>query len=234
MESAKFGKYLQKMRNAKDLTQSQLAESLHVSTSAVSKWERGICLPEVTKFENIAEILDVSLLELMRCGEVSENKVIIQASETVKDTIKISMTQTREKIIRAVLILLVVIVAFRGLRIGYMYALQPARIEYGESEVHSEEDIRKAINISRTDFQKMEGVKLLKLSYGGDENSRQQLRQINRHPGNDYADCIVIEAEFLPPLKLGGAWGSFLVYHWGYIVVQNSDGSWFLLTRGEG
>ena len=141
MESAKFGKYLQKMRNAKDLTQSQLAESLHVSTSAVSKWERGICLPEVTKFENIAEILDVSLLELMRCGEVSENKVIIQASETVKDTIKISMTQTREKIIRGVLILLVVIVAFRGLRIGYMYALQPARIEYGESEVHSEEDI---------------------------------------------------------------------------------------------
>jgi len=84
MESAKFGKYLQKMRNAKDMTQSQLAESLHVSTSAVSKWERGICLPEVTKFENIAEILDVSLLELMRCGEISENKVIIQASETVR------------------------------------------------------------------------------------------------------------------------------------------------------
>ena len=234
MEPAEFGKYLEKLRKAKDLTQSQLAERLHVSNSAVSKWERGICLPEITKFEDMADILDVSLLELMRCGEISENRVITQASETVKDTIKISVNQTREKIIRVVLIVLVVLVAIWGLRIGYMYALKPASIDYGESAVHSEEDIRQAVNIARGDFQKMEGIKLLKLFYGGDKRSRQELEQLNRHPENDFTDCIVIESEFLPPLKHGGAWGSFHIYRWSYIVVQNWDGSWFLLTRGAG
>lgn len=45
-----------------------MAEALRVSGAAVSKWENGKCLPDLTKLETLAEVLGVSILDLMRCG----------------------------------------------------------------------------------------------------------------------------------------------------------------------
>ena len=233
MEPAEFGRYLEKQRKARNLTQQQLADLLHVSSSAVSKWERGLCLPEISKFEDIAEVLDVSLLELIRCGKVTEKTVIPEASKSVSDVIKISVHQEREKIIRAVLAVLIVIAVIAGIRIGYMYALKPVKINYGESEIHSRTDLDIAIDIVKFDFKTgNENCKLLKLSYAGDEKSQRTLEQYNGYQGNSFTDCIVLESEFLPPLSLGGAWGGFHVYKWNFIVVKNQDGSWRLLTKG--
>lgn len=74
MEPKAFGPFLTELRKARDLTQQQLAEQLHVSTAAVSKWERGKCLPDVTKLEALAQALDVSVLELLKC-EVQEKEL---------------------------------------------------------------------------------------------------------------------------------------------------------------
>ena len=45
-----------------------MAEALRVSGAAVSKWENGKCLPDLTKLETLAEVLGVGILDLMRCG----------------------------------------------------------------------------------------------------------------------------------------------------------------------
>lgn len=42
MDQEKFGRFLRQARAEAGLTQTQLAEKLHVSTAAVSKWERGV------------------------------------------------------------------------------------------------------------------------------------------------------------------------------------------------
>lgn len=42
MDNIKFGKFIREARQGKGLTQKQLAESLHVSDKAVSKWENGV------------------------------------------------------------------------------------------------------------------------------------------------------------------------------------------------
>ena len=68
MEPGKFGPYLRDLRARRGLTQEQVAEALHVSGAAVSKWENGKCLPDLAKLETLAEVLDVSILDLMRCG----------------------------------------------------------------------------------------------------------------------------------------------------------------------
>ena len=48
------------------LTQAQLAERLNVTDKAVSKWERGKSLPDVTLFSRVAAELRVSVVELLR------------------------------------------------------------------------------------------------------------------------------------------------------------------------
>lgn len=51
MRPEEFGPFLAEQRKKRALTQTELAEKLHISTAAVSKWERGKCLPEVAKLE---------------------------------------------------------------------------------------------------------------------------------------------------------------------------------------
>jgi transcriptional regulator with XRE-family HTH domain len=65
MEPAVFGPFLKEARGARGLTQGQLAEKLHVSTAAVSKWERGKCLPDVAKLRELADALELSVPELL-------------------------------------------------------------------------------------------------------------------------------------------------------------------------
>lgn len=68
-----FGTRLAKIRKRCSFTQNELAERLAITPQAVSKWERGEGLPDVTLFPKIAEALGVSVGELF--GETGENKV---------------------------------------------------------------------------------------------------------------------------------------------------------------
>lgn len=46
MDLIKIGKFIAEMRKEKNITQSMLAEKLGITDRAISKWERGICLPD--------------------------------------------------------------------------------------------------------------------------------------------------------------------------------------------
>lgn len=64
MNKEQFGILLTTLRKEKGLSQKEMAERLSVSTSAVSKWEHGKNLPDMTMLGNIADILQVSCDEL--------------------------------------------------------------------------------------------------------------------------------------------------------------------------
>ena len=73
MNQVKIGELIAILRKEKGLTQAQLAEKIGVSDRAVSKWERGICMPEPSKLGIVADILEISVSELLN-GERSSNE----------------------------------------------------------------------------------------------------------------------------------------------------------------
>lgn len=63
MDIAKIGRYIAEKRKRARLTQRQLADKLGRSDKSVSKWERGICLPDVSVYMELCEILEISVNE---------------------------------------------------------------------------------------------------------------------------------------------------------------------------
>lgn len=78
MDAKKLGDFIAQRRKELGLTQALLAEQLHVTDKAVSRWERGVGLPDIGSMEALAQALDVSLVELMR-AERSEAEQISRA-----------------------------------------------------------------------------------------------------------------------------------------------------------
>ncbi|MBQ2956484.1 MAG: helix-turn-helix domain-containing protein [Clostridia bacterium] len=58
------GAIIRQLREQKGLTQESLAAQLHVSSKAVSKWETGQGLPDISLLEPLAKALDISMIEL--------------------------------------------------------------------------------------------------------------------------------------------------------------------------
>ena len=66
MDNRRFGAFVAERRKELGMTQGTLAERLHVTDKAVSRWERGVGTPDIGTLEPLAEALEVSLLELLR------------------------------------------------------------------------------------------------------------------------------------------------------------------------
>ncbi len=81
MDLIKIGKYIAGKRKSLGMTQKQLAEKLGMSDKSVSKWERGVCLPDVSVYKELCSILGISLNEFL-AGEDIDQENMIQKSET--------------------------------------------------------------------------------------------------------------------------------------------------------
>ena len=66
---------IRRLREGKKLTQQALADKIGVSCKAVSKWETGRCLPDISLLEPLAQALGVSVMELMSGETVSNRNV---------------------------------------------------------------------------------------------------------------------------------------------------------------
>ena len=81
MDLIKIGKYIAGKRKSLRMTQKQLAEKLGMSDKSVSKWERGVCLPDVSVYKELCSILGISLNEFLSGEDIAQEN-IIQKSET--------------------------------------------------------------------------------------------------------------------------------------------------------
>ena len=68
MDARSFGAFLARTRREQGLTQSALAEQLHVTDKAVSRWERGLGFPDIGTLGPLAQALGLTLEELMQAG----------------------------------------------------------------------------------------------------------------------------------------------------------------------
>lgn len=71
MDLIKIGKFIADCRKKKNITQEQLAEKLGITDRAVSKWERGLSLPDADKMLDLCNILDINVNELLNGEKIS-------------------------------------------------------------------------------------------------------------------------------------------------------------------
>ena len=81
MEKQTLGQKIAELRKTKNMTQLELANKLNITDKAVSKWERDISCPDINTFPKLAEILGVSVDELLQANKAvsdsKENKDIV-------------------------------------------------------------------------------------------------------------------------------------------------------------
>ena len=98
IDKAKFGAFVAQLRKEKGLMQKELAEQLYVSDKAVSKWERGLSIPDVAILVPLAEILGVTVTELLECRRLPKDEPMYsqQTEELVKKVIGLSEEEQRK------------------------------------------------------------------------------------------------------------------------------------------
>ena len=69
MDQIKIGRFIAVRRKRANLTQLQLADRLGITDKAVSKWERGITMPDTSIMLELCDVLSISVNDLL-CGEV--------------------------------------------------------------------------------------------------------------------------------------------------------------------
>ena len=92
MDQIKIGKFIQEKRKEKKLTQSEFAEKLNITDRAVSKWENGVCMPDVGTIPEICKILNITINDLFS-GEVVDMK----NNEKMLEQNLLEMTRQKEE-----------------------------------------------------------------------------------------------------------------------------------------
>lgn len=74
---SEVGRKISALRKARGLTGEQLAELIHVTPQAISKWENGKCLPETATLPLLARALACSIDEILKLTEdvIEKNKI---------------------------------------------------------------------------------------------------------------------------------------------------------------
>ena len=85
-----FGERLKIYRKLKDFTQDELATKIGVSGQAVSKWEKGECLPDVYNLKLLARLYRVTIDDLLNIEDTKNEKVIevIKIGEAIFEVVE--------------------------------------------------------------------------------------------------------------------------------------------------
>lgn len=91
MDQVKIGKFISACRKAKGLTQAQLSEKLGITDKAVSKWERGIAMPDSSIMLALCDILNINVNELL-----SGEKVCMENNQQQNEQLLLAMAKDIE------------------------------------------------------------------------------------------------------------------------------------------
>ena len=87
MNQEKIGKFIAKLRKEKNMTQQELADMLNVTDRAVSHWENGRCLPDISLFKSICEIFNISINELISGEKITKENYKEESDNNILNVI---------------------------------------------------------------------------------------------------------------------------------------------------
>lgn len=133
MNQIKIGKFIAKCRKEKELTQQELADKLGVTDKAISKWENGRCLMDISLLKPLSECLDISVIELINGEKILSEDVSVKSSEAVEKTIiyaKRKIKKSRIRIISVVSLICIFLIflSYKG-SLLYFYNVPRSNID---------------------------------------------------------------------------------------------------------
>ena len=96
MDLNKIGKFIAKLRLENDLTQEGLAEKLDISNRSISKWERGICLPDASNMAKLCKLFNVSYNELLSGEKLEKGNYRKKAEKNLKELTSVETAQNKK------------------------------------------------------------------------------------------------------------------------------------------
>lgn len=119
MDLVKIGKYIAGKRKALGMTQKQLAEKLNMSDKSVSKWERGICLPDVSVYMELCEILGISINEFLAGEDIDAENVEKKSEDNIIQVTKDS--KKKQKNLKSILAVVTTFAVIMVLVLGSVF-----------------------------------------------------------------------------------------------------------------
>lgn len=119
MDLVKIGKYIAGKRKALGMTQKQLAEKLNMSDKSVSKWERGICLPDVSVYMELCEILGISINEFLAGEDIDAENVEKKSEDNIIQVTKDS--KKKQKNLKSILAVVTIFAVIMVLVLGAVF-----------------------------------------------------------------------------------------------------------------
>lgn len=119
MDLVKIGKYIAGKRKALGMTQKQLAEKLNMSDKSVSKWERGVCLPDVSVYMELCEILGISINEFLAGEDIDAENVEKKSEDNIIQVTKDS--KKKQKKLKSILAVVTTFAVIMVLVLGAVF-----------------------------------------------------------------------------------------------------------------
>lgn len=137
LDKKKFGGFVSALRKEKGYTQKELAEKLFVSDKAVSKWETGVSIPDTALLIPLAELLGITVTELLMCQRREEDMPM--APSQVEGVVKTALSYSAPKAGRAfqvrskwsLLYVCALIAGFASTLLGWHLGLRSATLPTG-------------------------------------------------------------------------------------------------------
>ncbi len=87
MSAKETGSFLSELRVQKGLKQKEVAEAIHVSDKAISRWETGRGIPDINSLQNLSDFYEVSINEILEGRRIKENEMKKIADQNLKKSI---------------------------------------------------------------------------------------------------------------------------------------------------
>lgn len=114
MNQEKIGKFISKCRKDLKMTQTELAEKLRVSDKTISNWENARCMPDLSLYKPLCDVLNITINELMSGEKINEENYQEKLEENIIDTINYTtkIVLNKDKIISEILFVIGLAIIF--------------------------------------------------------------------------------------------------------------------------
>ena len=135
MDQIKIGKFISTLRKEQGMTQAELASKLGVTDRAVSKWENGRGLPDLSFILPLADALDISINELLSGERIGNEFYQEKLEENIVQTIEYSKVKIKK--VRKIFAMILTIVLIVVILLGALFNIDVGRMLRNEEVLFS-------------------------------------------------------------------------------------------------